>query len=289
MRLMKQTVPSGSEASPKATLLSEKQRRLIAAGRDEFRQATPFPHVIVDGLIDETILREAARAFPPPESGSWITYTHFNERKLGRSARQEIPEPIGAIIDVLNDDAFVRALSDLTGLSLIADPELSGGGLHQTEPGGFLNVHVDFQAHPYRPSLRRRLNVILFLNEDWQEAWGGHLELWSERPRECVVRVAPVFNRCVIFSTEPGSLHGHPDKLRSPQGVTRKSIALYYFTEDDEVRDTPTLYYPRPEDGALERLKISVGQLALHVYGFLRRRFGLDHATVGRWLRKIFP
>ena len=38
------------------------------------------------------------------------------------------------------------------------------------------------------------------------------------------------FNTMVIFSTTDFSNHGHPDPLNCPIELSRKSIALYYFS-----------------------------------------------------------
>jgi Rps23 Pro-64 3,4-dihydroxylase Tpa1-like proline 4-hydroxylase len=90
-------------------------------------------------------------------------------------------------------------------------------------------VHADFNRHE-KLNLDRRLNLLLYLNRDWKEEYGGHLQLWTRDMGRCVVKVLPVFNRCVVFSTTDFSYHGHPDPLTCPPGRTRKSIAMYYYT-----------------------------------------------------------
>jgi hypothetical protein len=118
----------------------------------------------------------------------------------------------------------------MTGATgLVSDPFLEGGGLHQIARGGRLAVHADFSVHP-RLGLDRRLNLLLYLNRDWDEDWGGELELWSGDMSRCAKKVAPAFNRLVVFKTTDRSFHGHPDPLDCPAGVARRSIALYYYS-----------------------------------------------------------
>src|SRR5438034_178076 len=82
------------------------------------------------------------------------------------------------------------------------------------EPGGFLKVHVDFNVHP-KLKLDRRLNMLIYLNKEWREEWGGDLELWDADRTMCRKKIAPLFNRTVVFSTGDSSFHGHPHPLAS--------------------------------------------------------------------------
>ena len=132
----------------------------------------------------------------------------------------------------LNSGPFLAFLERLTGINgLIADPHLRGGGVHIIRRGGKLGIHADFNHHK-RLKVFRRLNLLLYLNREWDEAWGGHLELWNRDKTRCCRRIAPVFNRTVIFDTSNFSYHGHPEPLECPQDESRKSLALYYYTVD---------------------------------------------------------
>jgi 2-oxoglutarate-Fe(II)-dependent oxygenase superfamily protein len=125
---------------------------------------------------------------------------------------------------------LVGFLEQLTGIEgLIPDPYFWGGGLHQITRGGYLKVHADFNRYS-KLRLDRRLNLLLYLNRDWKEEYGGHLELWNEQMTTCERKILPIFNRCVVFSTTDYSYHGHPDPLNCPEQQTRKSLALYYYT-----------------------------------------------------------
>jgi hypothetical protein len=254
-----------------------------------YASAQPYPHIAIDNFLDPGLARSLVAAFPGPADTEWIAYKHYNENKLGKSKREEFPELIGALVDELNSPEFVAFLSRLTGIpGLMADPMLEGGGMHQTESGGFLNVHADFTMHHYHPRWRRRCNLIIYLNDGWQADWGGDLELWSADMTKCVTRIGPVINRAVVFNTDETSFHGYPDPIRCPPDVTRKSLALYYFTEERDAAYTAksTNYRARPEDGA-KSLLIWADKTALDVYSRFKRRLGFSDQTVSRILQRI--
>ena len=252
---------------------------------EQYGRNAPFPHIHLTGFLDDAVTFRLAREFPRPDEASWIEYRHYNEKKLGKSRRADFPPLIGRLVDDLNAPEFVAWLSELTGIrGLIADPDLDGGGLHQTERGGFLNIHADFTMHHHRPNWRRRCNLILFLNEGWDDTWRGALELWDPSMKARVVRIAPLFNHAIVFSTTEESYHGYPDPLTCPPGVTRKSIALYYYTVETTRASAPrsTNYRARPGDGAKAGL-IWLDKQLLAVYSRAKSRLGLSDD----WASKI--
>jgi hypothetical protein len=188
------------------------------------------------------------------------------------------------VADALNSERFVRFLDELTGFEdLVPDPDMDGGGLHRSLAGGYLNVHADFTAHHKRPLWRRRVNLLLYLNRDWHEDWGGDLELWSTDMARCVERVAPVDNRMLLFTTADDSYHGHPEPLRCPADVARQSLALYYFTVEAEPHVRSTHYRARPGDG-VKGVAIALDNTALHAYDVIKRRLHLSDDLVSRGL-----
>jgi Rps23 Pro-64 3,4-dihydroxylase Tpa1-like proline 4-hydroxylase len=204
-------------------------RRDPDALRAQYASAEPFPHVAIDGLFDDADLDAVLRDFPAPDQMRWMEFDNPQEKKLGFFyERSAISDTIRRFLDAMNGFEMLLFLERLTGIEgLIPDPYFGGGGLHQIEPGGYLKVHADFNVHP-KLRLDRRLNMLVYLNRDWREEWGGHLELWDAAA--CRERILPSFNRTVIFSTTDTSFHGHPHPLTSPPGVTRTSVSLYYYT-----------------------------------------------------------
>lgn len=199
--------------------------------REQYANAQPFPHVVIDGLFDDADLDAVLDDFPSPEAMRWVRFDNPLEKKLGFSHEQSVvSERVRRFLDATNGFEMLLFLEQLSGIEgLIPDPYFGGGGLHQIEPGGFLKIHADFNVHP-KLHLDRRLNMLTYLNKGWREEWGGHLELWDAGMNACRVKIAPLFNRTVVFSTTDTSFHGHPHPLASPAGVTRKSVSLYYYT-----------------------------------------------------------
>jgi hypothetical protein len=224
--------------------------RLGTEHRDAYVSAEPFPHVVIDDFLPPEALRTVADSFPKRGELDWHVFDNPSQKKLAFEDERHIGTGALWMLYQLNSAGFMRFLERLTGIEgLIPDPYFVGGGLHQIERGGFLKIHADFNRHP-RFNLDRRINLLLFLNEDWREEYGGHLELWNADVTRCVRRILPIFNRCVIFNTTDTSFHGHPEPLACPQERTRKSLALYYYSNgrpEDETSGTHgTLMKPRP-------------------------------------------
>jgi Rps23 Pro-64 3,4-dihydroxylase Tpa1-like proline 4-hydroxylase len=219
--------------------------------RDEYREAQPFPHVVIDDFLPEEDLDLVLDEFLQAQDEAWRRFDNPREKKLAERRETSFgPFTRHLLTANFNSSVFLEFLESLTGITgLIPDPYFEGGGLHQIVPGGFLKVHSDFNWHKDL-KLDRRLNVIVYLNRDWEEEYGGYLELWNREMSRCERRVLPIFNRCVIFSTTDFSYHGHPEPLSCPEGMTRKSLALYYYSNGrpaEELSDAhSTLFQSRP-------------------------------------------
>jgi Rps23 Pro-64 3,4-dihydroxylase Tpa1-like proline 4-hydroxylase len=213
--------------------------------------AVPFPHAVIDGLIPDQVLEAVIEESPGPhERDDWHEANRADAVKLSIQRDWALGPTTRQLLNQFNSATFVNFLEELTGIDgLIPDPHYLGGGLHQIERGGFLKVHADFNRHE-RLQLDRRINALLYLNHDWKDSWGGRLELWNRTMTECEQKIAPVFNRLVVFSTTDTSFHGHPDPLECPLGTRRRSLALYYYTNGrpESERSEPhfTLHQVRP-------------------------------------------
>ncbi len=224
-------------------------RRRFIEGHDAYVGADPFPHAVFDDFVAPEVTDAVLEGFPPPSAdinwrqlvatGKDGAKVQFN--KQGMPHLFKIPAVARQLIWELNSSTFIRCLEKLTGIqNLIPDPSLRGGGLHQILPGGVLGVHADF-THHVDYDLERRVNLLLYLNKDWQDEYEGHLELWNRDASLCVKRLRPLVGRCVIFNTDADSYHGHPRPLQCPEGMSRKSIAIYYYTlgrNDKDVEPT---------------------------------------------------
>ncbi len=253
----------------------------------QFRDNKPYPHLHLKQFLDPQIAVEMAREFPGLETDAWTRYKHQNENKVGLTKRSQFPALLGEVVDELNSAAFVSWLSQVTGIpSLLADDSLEGGGLHQSGPGGFLNVHTDFSFHHYHKDWHRRINLIVYLNPNWQERWGGAIELWDRDVRKCVTKVPPLLNDALIFETNDISYHGFPEPLRCPEGESRKSLALYYYTLEPgkHARARSTNYRARPEDGAVKKALIWADKELLDLYSRAKARFGFSDELASKIL-----
>jgi hypothetical protein len=208
----------------------ERLMKAAADNKERYARAEPFPHIVLDGLFPDEALSGVLHEFPDPGSPVWKEYKNYHEGKLETQGEEKIGTFSSLFLYQLNSAPFLQFLEELTGIrDLIPDPYFAGGGLHQIPSGGKLGIHADFSTHG-RFRLDRRLNALIYLNREWTDAYGGHLELWARDMSRCVQKILPIYNRTVIFSITDWAFHGHPEPLTCPEGMTRKSIALYYFT-----------------------------------------------------------
>ncbi|HEY9716847.1 MAG TPA: 2OG-Fe(II) oxygenase [Trichormus sp.] len=239
------------------------KQKLVELGlqnAEQYKNAKPFPHIVLDNVFPTEVLGGVLKEFPGTAEEDWIRFkTPYESLKLASREEELFGNTTRSFMYLLNSQIFLEFLEKLTGIEhLIADPTFEGGGLHQIMPGGFLKIHTDFNKHS-KTKLDRRLNVLIYLNENWQEEYGGHFELWDVEMKSAQVKVLPLFNRMAIFSTTDFSYHGHPEKLKCPPGMTRKSLALYYYTNgrpaeeiNENTKDHNTLFQLRPEDNSLK-------------------------------------
>jgi hypothetical protein len=215
-----------------------------------YSSSRPFPHVIIDDFLPKSVLYNIIDEFPKPDEINWETINNCRARKLGSTSELQMGAATRLLLYQLNSGIFINFLEGLTGIDgLIPDPHFFGGGLHQIERGGYVKIHADFSRHQ-KLRLDRRLNFLLYLNQNWAEEYGGYLEMWNRDMTRCDKKILPIFNRCVIFNSTPFSYHGHPEPLNCPPNRTRRSLAIYYYTNgrpSEEITDRhSTLYLPRP-------------------------------------------
>lgn len=262
----------------------QRLRRDLPESATAYAAAEPFPHTVIDGVLTPEAFDGVVADFPAVDDPFWRGYLHVNETKYSNTAPDTWGATLAAVAKDFCSPEFVGYLEELTGIAgLIPDWSMDGGGLHQTLRGGHLNIHADFSTHHVHENWARRVNILLYLNSEWPQEWGGHLELWDRGMTACQARVTPAGNRMLIFSTSLDSFHGHPDPLSCPEGQARRSLALYYFTEEPEVVRRSTNYRARPGDGA-KKVAIWADRSALDLYDRLKRRFGISDATVQKVL-----
>jgi Rps23 Pro-64 3,4-dihydroxylase Tpa1-like proline 4-hydroxylase len=218
------------------------------AGR--YKSNLPFPNIYFDDFLPFPVAEAVLRDFPEPKELRWKEFSNPNEKKLAFDVAEKLPDSIREVLYFLNSRPIVQFLETLTGIKgVISDPWFVGGGLHQIKPGGHLEVHADFNRHN-KLQLDRRINLLIYLNKDWKEEYGGHFELWNREMTAAEQKILPLFNRCAIFSTTSTSYHGHPTPLACPPDRSRKSLATYYYSngrpEEEVGSEHSTLFQHRP-------------------------------------------
>jgi len=252
----------------------------------KYQSADPYPHIVLENFLDPAILEKCIAEFNKlNETNGWINYKHYNEDKRGLNKIDLLPETIRNTINELNSPAFLEWLSAITGIrNLQKDDGLEGGGIHQSTRGGYLNVHADFTVHPHHRNWQRRVNVLVYLNKGWQEEWGGKLELWDKKMKACEEKVLPVLNRCVIFNTDADSYHGHPDPMTCPEGVYRRSIALYYYTVEENPYRRATNYQARPGEGG-KKILVKLDNTLVAIYTAIKGKLGANDKVISNILK----
>ena len=244
---------------------------------EHYRAAQPFPHVVLDDVLRPSAFEAAVAGFPGIDDEFWKGYVHVNETKFSNTQTDTWAPSLQAVAQEFCSPEFVAYLEKLTGIAdLIPDYTMDGGGLHMTKRGGHLNIHADFSTHHTHETWARRVNILLYLNEEWRDDWGGKLELWDKDMSACQGRVTPAGNRMLVFTTSGDSFHGHPDGLTCPPEMARRSLAMYYFTEEAAPVRKSTNYQARPEETRVRKAAIAADRVVLDVYDRAKRRLGIS-------------
>jgi hypothetical protein len=209
---------------------------------DIYANAKPFKYIVIDDFLDAGFANRLLNQFPKFEIGNNLG----DDGLPGKKSTFEKIATLGAdyktLDETVKDETFLRFVGDITGISnLLYDPFYLGGGSHENREGQSLHAHVDFNYHPSE-GWHRRLNLIVYLNHEWNPEWGGNLELYLNPYKDTkpAKRIAPLFNRCVIFETTEHSWHAF-DRIHFPAeraNLSRKSIALYFYSRERPVEET---------------------------------------------------
>jgi hypothetical protein len=213
-----------------------------------------YYYKIIDNFLSIDTAKIISSEFPNSDSEAWFNYNSPLEKKRACNNWFYFGPETYKLISYLNSEEFLKKLKEITGINnLYLDLGLHGGGLHMQGNDDKLNIHLDYSIHP-KLNLKRKINLIIYLSEDWNTEWGGNLELWSHdyelnKPLEKFATIDNIFNRAVIFDTSQNSWHGFPDEINCPKDKWRKSIAVYYLTDVDDLTDDRkrALYHPTKE------------------------------------------
>ena len=201
--------------------------------RYKYQKSKPFPHLVINGFFENKFLNSILEEFPDLKRlNTSNNYNNKNEIKFANNDKKNFKKNTKSIFKFLNSKRFINFIQILTSINekILPDFKLNGGGLHEIKKGGVLKVHTDFNKHPTK-NLDRRINILIYLNKNWKKKYGGNLEFWDKSMKKCSKAIQPKFNTMVIFSTNDFTNHGHPNPLNCPENISRKSLAIYYFSK----------------------------------------------------------
>lgn len=248
---------------------------------NSFKREDSCHYCVIDNFLEESFAEKIAGDFPAFDS-SVYNGNYDNQIELKRTCNiwDRFPQSIYQLLTELNSPQFVSTIGKLTGCDpLCADAGLHGGGLHIHPPGGKLNPHLDYNLHP-KLGLQRKFNLLIYLEPNWEESWGGSFGLWNvedNQPTTVHTKILPKFNRAVFFDTTMNSWHGLADLVSCPDGYARKSIAVYYLTQppnDAEIRHRARFAPTQEQKDNREILDL------------IERRSKITSANVEDWDRK---
>ena len=233
---------------PETLHLTSAQAKEIGSSHNmHYRSGQPYHHICIDNFLPVDILERVIDDLEHlPESEA--SFSRAQENLKSSYNPDRLPAFTKQLFQSFNSRHFILFLEEMTGIKgLIPDPYFVGAGIHKTLNGGHLDIHADFNVHK-QMRIERRLNVLIYLNRDWQADWGGSFEVWDNKMTQKMASFVPTYNRMVCFSTGSDTFHGNPEPVNHPNGEPRQSIALYYYTAtwDDSRVEHTTIFKPRP-------------------------------------------
>jgi|SRR5215203_197189 len=223
----------------------------------QFNNAQPFRFLVIDNFLDFDLAQSLSKEFPSLEYMD-VNYKGINEKKSEHSSFENLHPVFTNFKDAITRKevtCIIENIAQIDKLETIEDRY--GFGLHQGGQHSFLDIHVDYNLHPIRKK-QRRLNLIIFLNPEWNQEWGGALEFWDKHVTSCRQSISPVFNRCVLFECNEYSYHGY-SKINCPETITRKSFYLYYFSNPEQpMIFHDTIFKNKPSEPLSKRFVVSL-------------------------------
>lgn len=217
---------------------------LIRDGRllsEQCSLSQPFPHVVIDNFFNPEVATTLAREISSIRDNKYrVSFRSLTQKKLQLGDIQGAVPHIYPLYDAMMGPSFARVIEIVSGYpDLEADRQFTGAGMQRYHRGGFSEIHLDSNRHPFDPALHHRVNLIVFVAPDWRPEWGGELVLWSSRngrPDRPAVTIQPAFNRGVLFAVTSKSWHS-VNTIRCPADRARNSIVIYYFNRVASVDD----------------------------------------------------
>ncbi len=231
----------------------ERLRILGLRDREAYVSAAPWPHIVVHDLFSRAVLEELVRELDRVRPDVLLQHVTSRTVKNESAEVRGLGPTMDAFQAAMDSPAMTSYVEAVTGIAgLVTDPTRELAGLHETPVGGFTKIHTDFSNHP-ATGLHHRVNVLLYMNVEWHDNWGGQLELWPSDMRGNPTSVQPTLGTFVVFATNDDSKHGLPRAVACPEGSSRRSLAFYYYSVErhgDELTARHSSYHARPTESA---------------------------------------
>ena len=258
---------------------------LLDQDRIKFHGNIPSPHIVIDQFLNKEVARQVECEFPPSEDTRWNRFSHVNDKKLAYNTEFDLPPAVKRLVDALSSNTFVRYMEKLTKVEGLIPDHFSSGAMHYTLAGGYIKLHLDPTVHPVDPRLKRQFNLLIYLNKNWEESFGGELQLWDIPVTKCFKKVLPAFNRAIIIDTKT-TVHGFPEPIRCSEDNGRKALVMYYFTREKmPIPAKITNYKAQPDDSFFVKMKVFYGRTLLQTFYFLKRYFNFNEKRVFRVMK----
>ena len=197
--------------------------------RQSYLTAKPYPHIVIDNLFEPELLDRLVAEYPDANSRDWLVWDTNNELKTTSRGIDGLSTFTQLFCLWLNSRDVIKSVESIVGIdNLVGDPLFHGAGLHEMYRDGWLEMHADYTKHFSLP-LMRRINMLIYLNRDWDTRWGGDLVMQNAQNQEHKASYPPLFNRTIIFPTTAKTFHGVPTPLSCPQDCSRKLVSIYYW------------------------------------------------------------
>jgi Rps23 Pro-64 3,4-dihydroxylase Tpa1-like proline 4-hydroxylase len=207
-----------------------------------YQSAYPFPHIVIDNFIQDSILSKSMDEMNQFEYFGYDGTAYSAEHQVNKfftpwcennihDVKNYAPATF-MLMNYFNSPEFISFVEELSGIkNLLPDNIFFGGAIHKLTTGGKLDIHADYTLHPIHKTYRR-ITMLIYMNKDWDKKWGSDLELWEKDMSRYVKKIEPIFNRAVLFNVTHNSFHGHPHPLNCPENINRLSYSICYFTKE---------------------------------------------------------